>query len=80
MLTLLAKSGIDPRQVRLYSVRLDYTPFYKGVADLWPVYINTQAVEIGHKLLASGASIGFLNPEEYGVRFGAASQIGVSLC
>jgi len=75
MRTLLAKSGLSERQVRLYSVRLDYTPFYKGVADLWPVYINTQGVEIGHKLMASGASIAFLDPESYGVTFVANSVV-----
>lgn len=75
MRTLLAKSGIASRRVRLYSVRLDYTPFYKGTADLWPVYINTQAVEIGNKLAASGNTIGFLNPEEHGIRFVANSVV-----
>ena len=75
MRTLLAKSGISDRQVRLYSVRLDYTPFYKGAADLWPVYINTQGVEIGHKLTSSGAHIAFLNPAEHGVRFVANSVV-----
>ena len=75
MRTLLVKSGLSDRQVRLYSVRLDYTPFYRGVADLWPVYINTQGVEIGHRLTASGASIAFLDPESYGVFFVANSVV-----
>lgn len=75
MRTLLAKSGIGSRRVRLFSVRLDYTPFYQGEADLWPVYANTQGVEIGHRLKASGEAIGFLNPEEYGVRFVANSVV-----
>jgi len=75
MRTLLAKSGIPNREVRFYSVRLDYTPFYKGEADLWPVYINTQGVEIGHRLMASGESIGFLNPETFGVQFVSNSVV-----
>ncbi len=75
MRTLLAKSGIAIHQVRLYSVRLDYTPFYKGAVDLWPVYINTQGVEIGHKLISSGVGVAFLNPAAHGVRFVANSVV-----
>ncbi len=75
MRTLLARAGIADDQVRLASVRLDYTPFYKRQVDLWPVYANTQGVEIGRKLTQAGEPIGFFNPGDYGVRFVANSVV-----
>lgn len=75
MLTLLARAKIPLNQVRLYSVRLDYTPFYKGAVDLWPVYINTQGVEIGRKMELAGEAVGFFNPGDFGVRFVANSVV-----
>ncbi len=75
MRTLLARANIDIGQVQLYSVRLDYTPFFKGDVDLWPVYLNTQGIEIGEKLRAAGEEIRFMDPDRYGVRFVANSVI-----
>ena len=75
MRTLLSAAHIDSSQVRLFSVRLDYTPFYKGEVDLWPVYINTQGVEIGARMRQAGESIAFFNPVEYGVRFVSNSVV-----
>lgn len=75
MRTLLARANIRDNQVNLFSVRMDYTPFYKGEVDLWPVYINTQGVEIGGKLRASGEKIKFFNPSDHGVRFVANSVV-----
>jgi NitT/TauT family transport system substrate-binding protein len=72
---LLDQAHIPVSQVRLYGVRLDYTPFYKGLVDLWPVYINTQGVEIGAKLIAAGEPVGFLNPAEFGIRFVANTLV-----
>ena len=72
---MLVQAGIRENQVRLYGVRLDYSPFYRGLVDLWPVYINTQAVEIGGRLRAAGETVGFLNPADYGVRFVANSVV-----
>jgi NitT/TauT family transport system substrate-binding protein len=75
MRTLLAGAHLRDGQVKLFSVRLDYTPFYTGIVDLWPVYINTQGVEIGNRLLAAGESIAFFDPNAHGVRFVANSLI-----
>ena len=75
MRTLLARAGVPESAVRLYSVRMDYTPFYSGRADLWPVYINSQGVEIGQRLEAAGERIAFFNPEAHGVRFVANSVV-----
>ena len=73
--TLLTQAGIREAQVRLYGVRLDYSPFYRGRVDLWPVYINTQAVEIGGRLRAAGEPVAFLNPADFGIRFVANSVV-----
>lgn len=75
MKTLLARAQINERQVDFFSVRLDYAPFYKGQVDLWPVYINTQGVEIGGKLTAAGEKIRFFNPNDHGVHFVANSVV-----
>jgi NitT/TauT family transport system substrate-binding protein len=75
MRTLLAGAQLDETAVRLFSVRLDYTPFYTGRVDLWPVYINTQGIEIGGKLKRAGVSFGFFDPSRHGVRFVANSVV-----
>jgi NitT/TauT family transport system substrate-binding protein len=75
MKTLLARARIKENQVKLFSVRLDYAPFYKGQVDLWPVYINTQGVEIGGKLKAAGEQIRFFNPNDHGINFVANSVV-----
>ncbi len=75
MRTLLAKARIRDDQVRLFSVRLDYTPFFDGTVDLWPVYINTQGVELSQRLTAAGEKIAFFDPNVHGVRFVANSVV-----
>jgi NitT/TauT family transport system substrate-binding protein len=75
MRTLLNRASLREDQVRLFSVRLDYTPFYNGAVDLWPVYINTQGVEIASKLGRAGEKVAFFNPAEHDVRFVANSVI-----
>ena len=75
MRTLLAKAGIDPGQVKFFSVRLDYTPFFKGKVDLWPVYANTQAVFLRDKLSRAGEATALLAPGDFGVRFVANSLV-----
>jgi NitT/TauT family transport system substrate-binding protein len=75
MRTLLAKAGITEKQVKLFSVRLDYTPFFKGEVDLWPVYINSQGVELQRKMAAEDDPIAFFGPGDYGVKFVANSVV-----
>jgi NitT/TauT family transport system substrate-binding protein len=72
---LLARARIPATQVRLYGVRLDYTPFFKNRVDLWPVYINTQGVEIGSRLTAAGEQVAYLNPSDFGIRFVANALV-----
>jgi NitT/TauT family transport system substrate-binding protein len=73
--TLLAKGGITENDVTLFSVRYDYTPFYKHQVNFWPVYRNTQAIILHDKLRKEGESVAFFNPAEFGVRFVANSVV-----
>jgi NitT/TauT family transport system substrate-binding protein len=75
MRTILAQAGIRENEVRLFSVRYDYTPFYQARVDLWPVYVNAQAVIIRKKLDQAGEKTALFNPEELGIRFVANSVI-----
>ncbi len=75
MKTLLAKFGVSEASVSLYSVRYDYTPFYEGKVDLWPVYLNAQGIIIQEKLGKAGERVDFFNPDAFGVKFVANSII-----
>lgn len=75
MRTLLAKGGVSEKDVKLSSVRYDYTPFYQGKVDLWPVYRNSQGIFIARKLRSAGEKVAFLDPTRHGVRFVANSVV-----
>jgi NitT/TauT family transport system substrate-binding protein len=75
MRALLAKYNIKEDQVGLFSVRYDYTPFYKGEVDLWPLYRNAQAPIIGEKLHQAGERFDLMSPSRLGIRFVANSVI-----
>jgi NitT/TauT family transport system substrate-binding protein len=75
MRALLAKYGIKEEEVKLFSVRYDYTPFYKGEVDLWPLYRNAQAPIIGDKLLKAGERFDLMSPERLGIKFVANSVV-----
>jgi NitT/TauT family transport system substrate-binding protein len=72
---LLARYAIAESQVNLFSVRYDYTPFYEGKVDFWPLYLNAQAVIIGGKLAKAGEPYAFMSPDQLGVRFVANSLV-----
>jgi NitT/TauT family transport system substrate-binding protein len=72
---LLSKFDITESTVNLYSVRYDYTPFYEGKVDFWPLYLNAQAVIIGRKLEQAGEKYAFMGPDKLGVRFVANSVV-----
>jgi NitT/TauT family transport system substrate-binding protein len=61
--------------VKLFSVRYDYTPFYQGKVDLWPLYRNAQAPIIGEKLLKAGEKFDLMSPSRLGIRFVANSIV-----
>ena len=75
MRALLSEGGIDERDVTLFSVRYDYTPFYRKQVDFWPVYRNAQAVILTEKLQAEGEPVSFLDPSRFGVKFVANSVV-----
>ena len=69
MNTLLAEAGLGSADVKLFSVRYDYTPFYRRQVQLWPVYRNAQAPLIAAQLSKAGEATAFFNPAEFGVKF-----------
>jgi len=75
MRALLAKYGISADEVTLFSVRYDYTPFYKGEVDLWPLYRNAQAPIIGEKLRKAGERFDLMSPAKLGINFVANSVV-----
>jgi NitT/TauT family transport system substrate-binding protein len=85
MRALLAKYNIKEEDVNLFSVRYDYTPFYKGEVDLWPLYKgevdlwplyrNAQAPIIGEKLRKAGEKFDLMSPSKLGIQFVANSVV-----
>ena len=75
MRALLLKHGISESAVTLFSVRYDYTPFYQGKVDLWPLYRNAQAPIIGAKLQKAGERFDLIDPSKMGIRFVANSVV-----
>ena len=69
MNTLLAEAGLGSSDVTLFSVRYDYTPFYRRQVQLWPVYRNAQGPLIAAQLDKAGEKTAFFNPAEFGVKF-----------
>ncbi|QTA91334.1 ABC transporter substrate-binding protein [Desulfonema magnum] len=75
MRAVLAKYNIMENEVQLFSVHYDYTPFYEGKVDIWPVYRNTQGIFISEKLSEAAERTAFFDPDMAGVRFVANSVI-----
>ncbi len=75
MRTLLAEAGLSDSDVTLFSVRYDYTPFYRRQVQVWPVYRNAQGPFIAAQLEKAHEQTAFFNPAEYGVKFVANSVI-----
>lgn len=75
MRALLAKYGIKEDELELFSVRYDYTPFYQGKVDLWPLYRNAQAPIIGEKLRKAGEPFDLMSPSRLGIQFVANSVV-----
>ncbi len=75
MRTLLAKGNIKESEVKFFSVRYDYTPFFKGKTDIWPVYKNSQGPILTKKLEKAGEKVAFFDPARFGVKFVANSLV-----
>ena len=75
MRTLMAKAGVTEKDISIFSVRYDYTPFYQKRVDVWPVYRNSQAPILEKKLGDLGESVAYFNPAAHGVKFVANSVV-----
>ncbi len=75
MRTLMAKAGLTEKDISVFSVRYDYTPFYQKRVDVWPVYRNSQAPILEKKLGDLGESVAYFNPAAHGVKFVANSVV-----
>lgn len=75
MRTLLAEAHIPDSEVTFFSVRYDYTPFYRRQVQLWPVYRNAQGPIISAQLEKAGETTAYFNPAEFGVKFVANSVV-----
>ncbi|MCG8617469.1 MAG: ABC transporter substrate-binding protein [Desulfobacterales bacterium] len=75
MNTLLAKGKLGKGDVRISSVRFDFSPFLKKKVEVWPVYRNSQGVILEDKLAREGESVLFFNPADFGVSFVANSVV-----
>ncbi|MEF3169041.1 MAG: ABC transporter substrate-binding protein [Deltaproteobacteria bacterium] len=72
---LMERYGITDQDVRLYAVHYDYSPFWKGEVDLWPIYRNVEGVVLAEKIRANGGRAGFFDPGSAGISFVANSLI-----
>jgi NitT/TauT family transport system substrate-binding protein len=79
MRALLSRNKIADQEVGFYSVRYDYTPFYRGEVSLWPVYRNAEGIIIAEKLSNEGEAVRFFNPDRFDIRFVANSVITTRL-
>jgi len=75
MRTLLAKANMTEDNVKFFSVRYDFTPFYQKRVDIWPVYRNAQGPIIAKKLGENNEEVKFFVPTDFGVKFVANSLV-----
>ncbi|MBI9088981.1 MAG: ABC transporter substrate-binding protein [Desulfobacterium sp.] len=75
MRTLMARAGLTEKDVTLFSVRYDYTPFYQDRVDVWPCYKNAQGIMLADKLGRAGEAVQFFNPADHGITFVANSVV-----
>lgn len=75
MRTLMARAGLTEKEVTLFSVRYDYTPFFQDRVDVWPCYRNAQGIMLADKLGQAGEAVRFFNPADHGITFVANSVV-----
>ena len=77
MEALLKKNALE--KVDLIGVRFDYTPFLLKTVDLFPVYVNTQGVDLSWELEKNDEEVGSFDPGgPEGINFVANSLITTS--
>jgi NitT/TauT family transport system substrate-binding protein len=68
MKAYLKKNRISQSDVDLVGVQFDLTPFTSGRLDLFPVYTNTQGVELQRQMAKENTKVAFFDPSTIGVR------------
>jgi NitT/TauT family transport system substrate-binding protein len=78
MRALLKRSQLTEADLKLQPVQYSYVPFTTGEVQLFPVYRNTQGVELMKQLQSQNEQVGFFDPDRNGVRFVANSVVTTS--
>ena len=78
MLALLKKYNIDTISTTLRPVQFSFIPFTKGDVQLFPVYRNTQGVELKRQLENDGENVAFFDPSLHEVNLVANSVVTTS--
>ena len=53
--------------INIEPIKFDISPFLRGEIDAYPVFINTQGVEIKNQLAKKGVKAFFIKPSDYGI-------------
>ena len=65
---MMAKVSLDPKKdVQIIPIKFDNSPFLRGDVDAFPVYENTQAIEISEALKKQGVETKLIGPEDVGL-------------
>jgi len=80
MKAYLENNGIALSDVTLVGIQFDYAPFLTGSVDLFPVYTNTQGVELRRQMKKENTAVSFFDPSRVGtgVQFVANSLVTTS--
>ena len=74
-MALLDRYHIPKNEINLYAINYDYSPFWTGKVDLWPVYSNVEGIILSEKMTKKGLRPGFFDPDVFGVHFVTNSLI-----
>jgi NitT/TauT family transport system substrate-binding protein len=65
---MLKKVGLKAEEVTEVAVKFDVSPFLRGEIDAFPVFRNTQGIEISKQMAANGRGVArFVSPSDVGV-------------
>lgn len=78
MRALLNKYNIAESALHLKGVQYSFLPFTNKDVQLFPVYKNTQGVELKNQLQKENEPVDFFDPDKYGIRFVANSIVTTS--
>ncbi len=65
--SMLRRAGLTQDDITIVPVKFDTSPFIRGDVDAYPVFRNTQGVEIAKELEKSGVGTRFVSPADVGV-------------